>query len=124
MPNAGRRHLQPQQAGAGGTYNSTIYIKSNLPSGYGNMTLGAKYVATGDGPPTQPTCQISANPTSINQGSSSMLSWSSTDATAGTISGLGTVTLSGSQPVRRRRHRVRARSTCRRIERGKEGQLA
>lgn len=48
---------------------------------------------------TAPTCSITANPTAITPGQSSMLSWTSTNATGGTISGIGSVGPSGSQSV-------------------------
>jgi OmpA-OmpF porin, OOP family len=51
-------------------------------------------------PPPAPTATISANPTSIQQGQCTALSWSSTNASSASINpGLGGVTLSGSQQV-------------------------
>ncbi|MGI9102669.1 MAG: carboxypeptidase regulatory-like domain-containing protein [Terriglobales bacterium] len=48
---------------------------------------------------TAPTVQLSANPSSITAGQSSTLSWSSTNATSVTISGVGTFGPSGSVSV-------------------------
>jgi hypothetical protein len=52
-------------------------------------------------PTPEPTLALSANPTSITQGTTSTLSWSSTDATSCTASNgwSGTKSLSGTQPV-------------------------
>jgi peptidoglycan-associated lipoprotein len=51
-------------------------------------------------PATRPTVSIQANPTSINRGDSSTLSWTSTDATQLTISpDVGAVTAQGSTKV-------------------------
>jgi|SRR5579864_6471367 len=51
-------------------------------------------------PPARPTVTLQANPTSINKGDSSTLSWNSTDATSLTISPeVGTVTAQGSTKV-------------------------
>ena len=51
-------------------------------------------------PPTKPTVSLQANPSSINKGDSSTLSWTSTDATTLTISPeVGAVTAQGSTKV-------------------------
>lgn len=52
-------------------------------------------------PPPAPTASLSANPTSINSGQNSVLTWSSTNATSCTASGAwsGTKATSGSQSV-------------------------
>lgn len=54
-------------------------------------------------PPTQPlpapTCILNANPSSITLGQSSILTWSSTNATHATISSIGAVSPNGSQSV-------------------------
>lgn len=53
-------------------------------------------------PPPQnpaPTCALSASPSSITLGQSSTLSWTSTNATQGYVSSIGTVTTNGSQSV-------------------------
>ena len=51
-------------------------------------------------PPARPTVSLQANPTSINTGDSTTLSWTSTDATQLTISpGVGAVTAQGSTKV-------------------------
>ncbi|HEX3985735.1 MAG TPA: peptidoglycan-associated lipoprotein Pal [Acidobacteriaceae bacterium] len=47
-----------------------------------------------------PTATITANPTSINAGDESVLTWQTTDATNVSIVGLGTVASSGTQSVR------------------------
>ncbi len=50
--------------------------------------------------PARPTVSLQANPTSINTGDSTTLSWTSTDATQRTISpGVGAVTAQGSTKV-------------------------
>jgi peptidoglycan-associated lipoprotein len=51
-------------------------------------------------PPARPTVTLQANPTSVNKGDASTLSWNSTDATSLTISPeVGTVTAQGSTKV-------------------------
>src|SRR5437763_2056037 len=51
-------------------------------------------------PPARPTVTLQANPTSINKGESSTLSWNSTDATQLSIDpGVGAVTAQGSTKV-------------------------
>jgi Putative peptidoglycan binding domain len=57
-------------------------------------------------PPTQPppvapapTCSLTAIPTSITLGASSLLTWFAQNATAGSITSIGSVGLSGSQSV-------------------------
>jgi peptidoglycan-associated lipoprotein len=51
-------------------------------------------------PPAKPTVSIQASPTSINQGGSTTLSWTSTDATQLTIApGVGSVNAQGSTSV-------------------------
>ena len=51
-------------------------------------------------PPARPTVTLQANPTSINKGESSTLSWNSTDATQLSIDpGIGAVTAQGSTKV-------------------------
>ena len=51
-------------------------------------------------PPARPTVTLQANPTSINKGESSTLTWNSTDATQLSIDpGVGTVTAQGSTRV-------------------------
>src|ERR1700733_1975018 len=57
--------------------------------------------ASGGGPsgPTPPTASLTANPTAIQKGKSSTLTWTTTNATAVSISGIGSVAASGSQQV-------------------------
>src|SRR5437868_1130793 len=51
-------------------------------------------------PPARPTVTLQANPTTINEGESSTLTWNSTDATQLSIDpGVGTVTAEGSTKV-------------------------
>ena len=50
-------------------------------------------------PPPTPTASLTANPADIQQGQTTQLSWSTTNASAVTISGLGTVSGSGSRTV-------------------------
>lgn len=50
-------------------------------------------------PPVAPAATLAANPIVIQQGQSTMLSWQTSNATAVTIAGLGTVPSSGSRSV-------------------------
>jgi peptidoglycan-associated lipoprotein len=50
-------------------------------------------------PPPAPTASITANPTTINKGQSTTLTWQTTNATDVTIEGIGAVQPSGSQTV-------------------------
>src|ERR1700690_453795 len=51
-------------------------------------------------PPARPTVNLQANPTFIQRGQSTILSWSSTNATSLTLSpGIGMVTAEGTQTV-------------------------
>src|SRR5580698_4235770 len=50
-------------------------------------------------PAPRPTASITINPSDINQGQSATLSWSTTNATSASISGIGAVGLNGSQSV-------------------------
>ena len=50
-------------------------------------------------PPPAPTCSLTAVPTSITLGQSSLLAWFAQNATTGSISSIGSVGLSGSQSV-------------------------
>ena len=60
--------------------------------------LVTSWKSSGGGQP--PTCILGASPSTITQGQSATLSWTSTNATAGTISpGIGSVTPSGSTTV-------------------------
>jgi peptidoglycan-associated lipoprotein len=69
------------------------------------MTLGAckKKVAPPPPPPPPPppapTASITANPTTINKGQSTTLTWQTSNATDVTIEGIGAVQPSGSQSV-------------------------
>jgi hypothetical protein len=50
--------------------------------------------------PSAPTCALSASPTSINQGSASVLSWNTSNASTVTLSeGIGSVGISGSRSI-------------------------
>ena len=59
------------------TENTTYSITCTGPGGQGSASVIITIVA-----PTPPTATLSANPTTINSGQSSALSWSSTDATS------------------------------------------
>ncbi len=51
-------------------------------------------------PPSQPACTLSAHPTNIQQGSASVLSWTTNNATSVSINnGIGSVSTSGSRTV-------------------------
>ena len=50
-------------------------------------------------PPAAPTATLSASPTTIAQGASSTLTWTTTNATAASIDALGSVPVNGSQSV-------------------------
>ena len=51
-------------------------------------------------PPNAPACTLSANPTYINQGGSSTITWTSSNTTSGSINnGIGNVAVSGSTSV-------------------------
>ncbi|HWR15569.1 MAG TPA: putative Ig domain-containing protein [Terriglobales bacterium] len=63
-------------------------------------TATAKVIVSVGAVSTAPTVQITASPTSITQGQSSTLSWSSTNATSATINqNIGTVATSGTKTV-------------------------
>ncbi len=73
---------------------TTTYVLTATGSG-GTVTCQATVTVT-PYTPNAPTCTLSANPTTINQGGSSTLTWSSTNATVVTIDqGIGSVTPSG-----------------------------
>ncbi len=59
----------------------------------------AKAVPPTSPPPPTPTASLSASPGDIQQGQSTQLSWNTSNATNVTISGLGTVSASGSRTV-------------------------
>lgn len=59
----------------------------------------AKAPATAPPAAPTPTAQISATPTAVTSGDKVVLTWNTTDATNATISGLGTVSASGSQTI-------------------------
>ena len=72
---------------------TTYTITATGPGG----TASASSTITVTTPPPAPTVSITANPTSIQSGASSTLTWSSTDATACSIDqGIGTVAANGS----------------------------
>jgi peptidoglycan-associated lipoprotein len=75
---------------------ATIFIV-----GCGKKPIATKPEVTPPPPPaTRPTVTLQANPTSINKGDSTTLSWNSTDATSLTIAPeVGTVTAQGSTKV-------------------------
>lgn len=78
---------------------TTVYT---LTAGNGTATTTASATVTVNAapPPPAPTCTLSANPTSVTQGSASTLTFSSTNATSGTIdNGVGAVSTSGTKSV-------------------------
>ncbi len=76
------------------SYAFRLTVKDN----YGGQDSAQVYVTTvaSTGPQI---VSFTANPTSINAGQSSTLSWSTTGATTVTISSIGTVPLNGTDPV-------------------------
>ncbi len=71
---------------AGGTY--TASLKG------GGKVLATKQILV-SGPAALPTCTMSITPSVVSPGGSITLTWSSTNATGGTITGLGSVAPSG-----------------------------
>jgi peptidoglycan-associated lipoprotein len=69
----------------------------------GAVACGKKKVSTSDipapPPPQMPTASLSADPTAIERGQSSQLSWQTDNATEIEIEGIGPVQASGSQAV-------------------------
>jgi hypothetical protein len=108
--NAANVTLQPGVGAIAGAGQRVV-----TPTQTTTYTLTAAGIAPAVGPAPAPvTCQVTvsvtagsvprvvtftANPTTINQGQSSTLTWNVENATAVTISGLGTVAASGSQAV-------------------------
>jgi hypothetical protein len=84
------------------TANATYSLACT--GGGGSITRSATVTVTGGGgtnPPAAPTVTFSANPTSVATGGSSMLTWSSTNATSCTAADAwsGTKSTSGTQSV-------------------------
>ena len=83
----------------GGT--TYFYVVRSFGSGDSGCESADSNEATATTPlsPAPPTATITANPTVIQLGQSSVLTWSTTNATSATISGIGAVSLSGSQAI-------------------------
>src|SRR5262245_56052416 len=69
----------------GALTNTSTYTLSC--TGSGGSADGSVTVTVNAPPPPAPTVSLSANPTSVNSGGSSTLTWSSTNATSCTASG-------------------------------------
>jgi probable HAF family extracellular repeat protein len=75
---------------APGSYPATVSF-ANTNNGNGNAARAVSLTVNTTSPPP-PTCSLSASPSTINQGQSALLSWTSTNATSGTINnGIGSV---------------------------------
>ena len=68
-------------------------------TGPGGKTTASAVVTVTDSAPPPPTIVFNANPASIQQGSSSTLSWTTTNANSVDISGLGSFAANGSTDV-------------------------
>lgn len=81
--------------------NTTYYFRLEVTNNYGTANLNINNFTTPSCQPIQqnPTVNISANPSTIQSGQSSNLSWNSQNATSCSISQLGNVSLSGNQSV-------------------------
>ena len=77
--------------GTVGSKSSSI-SGGNKPRNWASQQIAIKPI-----PPA--TCTISANPTSVAQGDSSTLIWTSQNATAASLSSVGTVAINGSTNV-------------------------
>lgn len=80
---------------------TTTYIGTATGAG-GSVTCSARVTVTDDPPPPAPTCTLTANPTTIQSGSSSLLSWMTSNANSFSINqSIGSVTpvMSGSRAV-------------------------
>ncbi len=84
----GSRNVSPTQTT---TYDLTA-------SGNGG-TVHCYTTVTVNQPPQAPSCTISANPTSIQNGQSSVVSWTSNNATSASLTGFGAVSTGGSVQV-------------------------
>jgi hypothetical protein len=100
----------PATGSSWGTFSASIKVPTGVVSmtvlhvlhSIGTLTIDNASVTNGSTPPppATPTCALSVNPTSIVVGNSSTLSWSSTNATAGSIdNGVGSVGTSGTRSV-------------------------
>ena len=91
----------PPQYQDGKTHQIYAYgIDTTDTTGYSNSLLHSSPLSFTINPPvSQPTATIAVNPSSITAGGSSILSWSTTNATTVSISGIGSVAASGSQSV-------------------------
>ena len=70
------------------------------PGGTVNCTTTIVVVPPPPPPPNAPACTLSTNPTYINQGGSSTITWTSSNTTSGSINnGIGNVAVSGSTSV-------------------------
>src|SRR3989338_6635245 len=106
------------------TWNSTNATSASINQGIGSIALNGSNVVssllttrtytmtvTGPGgtancqttvtvqPQQAPSCTISANPSSVQYGGSSTLTWNSTNATSANLTGVGSVATNGSHSV-------------------------
>src|ERR1700682_872834 len=72
------------------TCTAAVLITLNACGGSGSSSSS---------PPPPPTASLTVTPDTMQKGQSATLSWSTTNATSVSISGLGTVAASGSQQV-------------------------
>jgi peptidoglycan/xylan/chitin deacetylase (PgdA/CDA1 family) len=94
-------------AGAWGSFSGQVTAPSNAVSmtvlhllqSVGTLTIDNMSVTSGTAPPPAPTCTLTASPTSIQAGQSSTLAWTSQNASTTSITGLGSVAVSGSASV-------------------------
>jgi len=78
------------------TTTYTLTVVGNGGTRTCNTTIKVKEPVT----PVYPTCTLNANPTHVNYGGSSTLTWSSTNADSATIdNGIGSVSVNGSRNV-------------------------
>jgi hypothetical protein len=73
------------------TYTLTVY--GNGKTATCHTTITVRHIQV------NPSCTIYANPTSINEGQSSTITWNSTNADSATLSSFGSVSLNGSKNV-------------------------
>lgn len=92
--------------GAGVTLNDNMSVSPAVTTTYtlivtgtgGTATQSVTITVNGTTPPPAPTATLTANPTSVFVGHSSVLTWTSTNATSVTLNG-AIVTLNGNQTV-------------------------
>lgn len=80
------------------TFTNYSYVRSDELSERYNVAIVTVHIE-GKGTPLTPVCTIYATPGEINNGSSATLTFSSLNATSGSIGGIGSVGLSGTKLV-------------------------